>query len=78
MKIDGKEIARMMASRQAKNKELEKEGHVSNVEQEAMGDHIKAMASFIEHIHHKNPEAAHEHMEAYLRARAKKDVKESV
>ena len=77
MKIDGREIARALA-RQRENMELVKEGHASNREQEAEGSHIKAMASFIEAIHHKEPEKAHEHFNAYRKAMEEKDEKKEV
>ncbi len=64
MKIDAKAIAQAMA-RKKENLDLDKEARVSSDEQVEMGDHIKAMASFIESIHNKDAEKAHEHMKAY-------------
>jgi hypothetical protein len=77
MKIDGAEIARAEA-RKKKNMDLEKEGHESNKEQEMEGSHIKAMASFIEAIHHKDPEAAHMHISEYARHMSQMDVKKEI
>lgn len=64
MKIDGKAIARAMSK---SNSDLVNEGHETIREQEEMGAHIKAMASFIEAIHHKDPEAAHSHLNDYMK-----------
>ncbi len=77
MKVDGREIAKAEA-RKKENMKLEKEGEVTIREQEAEGDHIKAMASFIEAIHHKDPEMAHMHIMDYVKKAAQKDVKAEV
>jgi hypothetical protein len=50
------------------NRELGKEGGESIKEQENMGDNIKHMLSFIESVHSKDPEAAHEHMMNYAKS----------
>ena len=65
MKVDGKSLAKEAIARKKENESLEKEGHKSEREQEAMGSHISEMASFIEAIHHKDPEKAHKHMMNY-------------
>lgn len=78
MKIDGAEIARAKMKKK-ENMEFEKEGHKSEREQEEEGGHIKAMASFIEAIHHKEPEKAHDHMMDYAKkVQMMKDVKAEV
>ena len=76
MKIDAKSLAKNDA-RIKKNAELTNEGHVMQREGEAMGEHIKAMMSLIESIHHKDPEAAHQHIVAYAKHAAAASPKDA-
>ncbi len=77
MKISGAEIAKAEA-RKKKNAAPPKEGHESNAEQEEMGSHIKAMASFIEAVHSKDPKSAHMHISEYAKHAVMKDQEKEV
>ncbi len=74
MKISGSEIAKA-AMRKKENASLEKEGDAEVRDQEQAGNHIEAMLSLIEAIHHKDPEMAHKHMMDYAsKATMKKEM----
>ncbi len=72
MKVDGKEIAKANLAKRASNEKMGAEAGPA-VQEEILdtGAHINHMASMIEAVHSKDPQAAHKHMLAYAQSMAK-------
>jgi len=67
MKIDAKQLA-LKHAKHSKQPELVKEGQQTINEVIDEGAHIDLMASLIEAVHKKDPQAAHLHMMSYSKA----------